>query len=152
MRKGSMVAALIALAAPAAYASCTWEWMCNGEGSCKQMPVCDSVYDVAPPRPAEPAPVPPPMSIRPRGHMHAMRGLECEEVMRRSASGRWSWDQACYCSDARKARDASEPFANIVRCETPWKESGRGPSPQPSAIGSPQQVGDIRAGGAASPT
>ncbi len=135
MGRRSMLAALVALAAPGAFASCGWEWMCNGEGSCKQMPVCDSVYEVPPPRPAETAPTPPPMSLRPRNAMHAMRGLECEEVMRRSRSGHWSWDQACYCADPMKARDPTTPFANIVRCETPWKERAQAPSPRPSPKG-----------------
>ena len=124
-----------ALATPAAYASCAWEWMCNGEGSCKQMPVCDSVYEVPPPKPQEPAPTPPPMSLRPHqftGHMH---GLDCEEVMRRSASGHWSWDQACYCADPLKARDPTTPFANIVRCQAPWKERAAQPSPRPAPKG-----------------
>ncbi|HSN21784.1 MAG TPA: hypothetical protein VLS49_13980 [Usitatibacter sp.] len=138
MRRPLIVAAGLVFAAPGAFASCTWEWMCNGEGSCKQMPVCDSVYEVPPPKPAEPAPVPPPMSLRPRHPLHAMRGLECEEVMRRSASGHWSWDQACYCADSRKARDPTTPFANIVRCEAPWKESR--PAPRTPDVEAPRGV------------
>ncbi len=122
-----------ALATPAAYASCGWEWMCNGEGSCKQMPVCDSVYEVPPPRPEEPAPTPPPMSIRPHETPREMSGLDCEEVMRRSPSGHWSWDQACFCADPLKARDPTTPFANIVRCEPPWKKEQRAaPAPRPA--------------------
>ena len=39
-------------AAPAA-AECTWEWLCNADGACKQMPVCGSVYESPPPRPTE---------------------------------------------------------------------------------------------------
>ena len=32
------LAAVLAAAMPAG-AECTWEWLCNGEGACKQMPV-----------------------------------------------------------------------------------------------------------------
>jgi hypothetical protein len=135
MRKPLMLAAAMALAAPSAFASCAWEWMCNGEGSCKQMPVCDSVYEVPPPRPEEAAPTPPPMSIRPHHTARAMIGLDCEEVMRRSRSGHWSWDQACFCADPLKARDPTTPFSNIVRCEAPWNKNASEPSPRPSPKG-----------------
>ena len=43
--------------------------------------------------------------------------------MRKGKSGRWYWHEACFCTDPKKARDPSAPFANIVRCETPWKEA-----------------------------
>ena len=131
-----VLALAFSFAAPAAHASCVWEWMCNGEGSCKQMPVCDSIYEVPPPKPVEAAPTPPPMSIRPHLGRREMTGLDCEEVMRRSASGHWSWDQACFCADPMKARDPSTPFANIVRCEPPWKKDQQAlPAPRPSAKG-----------------
>jgi hypothetical protein len=37
--------------------------------------------------------------------------------MKQERSGRWAWYQACYCTDQTKARDPSDPFANIVRCD-----------------------------------
>ena len=86
-KRPMLIALALGFAAPAAHGSCAWEWMCNGEGSCKQMPVCDSVYEVPPPKPSESAPMPPPLSIRPHRTPREMSGLECEEVMRRSPSG-----------------------------------------------------------------
>jgi hypothetical protein len=37
--------------------------------------------------------------------------------MRQGRSGRWYWAEACYCQDKTKSIDASNPFANIVRCD-----------------------------------
>ena len=109
MKTRLLVAAVIALAATPASAACTWEWLCNGDGSCKQMPVCDSVYDVPTPRPDMQPP--------------AMGVLTCEHIMRKGKSGRWYWHEACFCTDPKKGHDPSAPFANIVRCESPWKEA-----------------------------
>jgi hypothetical protein len=136
MRKGPLLAAFaMSLAAPAVNASCAWEWMCNGEGSCKQLPVCDSVYEVPPARPQEVAPTPPPIAMRPHHIGRDMTGLDCEDVMRRSPSGHWSWDRASFCADPLKARDPTTPFSNIVRCEPPWKQDSAQPSPRPSPKG-----------------
>ncbi len=38
-----MVAVAASAATMHAAADCTWEWLCNGEAQCKQMPICDSV-------------------------------------------------------------------------------------------------------------
>jgi hypothetical protein len=113
---------LLALGAGPAAASCDWEWLCNGEGRCKQMPVCDNVYEVPPPRPDSAPPTPPPLSMRPFKTAGHMTGLTCEHVMRQEKSGHWRWDEACFCEDPTKAKDASTPFANIVRCQPPWKD------------------------------
>jgi len=121
MRNRMHVAAAIALTAPAAHADCTWEWLCNGDGTCKQMPVCDSVYEVPPPKPDMSPPAMPPLAMRPQTIPKDMAGLTCEHIMRQGKSGRWYWNQACYCTDPTKATDPSTPFANIVRCEPPWK-------------------------------
>jgi hypothetical protein len=123
MKIKSMAAAVLSLATTSAAASCSWEWLCNGEGVCKQMPVCDSVYDKPEPRPeASTPPAPPPVGMRPHKLVGSMGTLSCEHIMRKSRSGRWTWSEACFCTDPRKAADPSAPFANIVRCETPWKE------------------------------
>jgi len=119
-----LVAALaVAAAAPAiANAECGWEWLCNGDGACKQMPVCNSVYESPPPRPTESKPPAiPPLAMRP--HTIAGMGvgatttLTCEHIMRQGRTGRWYWTEACFCSDPKRAKDASAPFANIVRCD-----------------------------------
>ena len=34
----STIASVVALPANA---DCSWDWLCNGDGVCKQMPVCD---------------------------------------------------------------------------------------------------------------
>lgn len=115
-------AALGAIAAGPAHATCSWEWLCNGDGSCKHMPVCDSVYEIAPPQPNAQPPAMPPLSMRPHKLPAGMGTLTCEHIMRQGKSGRWYWNEACFCTDPKKTRDPSAPFANIVRCEPPYKE------------------------------
>lgn len=122
MRNRLLLAAALALAAPAASADCSWEWLCNGDGTCKQMPVCDSVYEVPPPKPDMAPPAMPPLSMRPQRIAGHMQGLTCEHIMRQGKSGRWYWNEACFCTDPGKAKDPSAPFANIVRCDPPWKD------------------------------
>lgn len=116
-----LVLAALALAgassAPAG-ADCRWEWLCNGEGACKHMPVCDSVDERPPPRPESRPPVVPPLSMRPfRPAGQGRAETVCEHIMRQGRNGRWAWTQACYCVDREKNPDASYPFANIVRCD-----------------------------------
>ena len=122
MKGRLIVAAALSFAALPASANCSWEWLCNGEGVCKHMPVCDSVYDKAPPQPDAKPPAQPPISMRPSRIPNTMGTLTCEHIMRQGKSGRWYWNEACFCTDPAKTRDPSAPFANIVRCETPWKE------------------------------
>ncbi len=118
MKIRMLVAALAALAATPAAAECTWEWLCNGDGVCKHMPVCDSVFDQPPAKPAgnEP-PAMPPTAMRPHKIAGPQGALTCEHIMRKGKSGRWYWNEACFCSDPKKAVDPSAPFANIVRCD-----------------------------------
>ena len=118
-RSLSILSAAAWLAALPAQAACNWEWLCNGEGQCKLMPVCDSVLETPPPRPeGTQPPAVPPLSMRP--YKIASGGgstLTCEHIMRQSKSGRWLWTEACYCTDPAKAKDKTPPFANIVKCE-----------------------------------
>ncbi len=65
MRIASWAAMLACAAAVPALADCHWEWLCNGEGACKHMPVCDTLFDKAPPRPESTPPSPPPIRMRP---------------------------------------------------------------------------------------
>ncbi len=132
MEKRLVLAVAALAAALPVHADCRWEWLCSGDGACKQMPVCDTVYDVAPPRPESAPPTPPPLAMRPHKIASPMGTLSCEPVMRQSASGHWSWAEACFCSDEMKAPDPTRPFANIVRCETPWKEPSAA-KPQPAS-------------------
>lgn len=113
-----LIATIAATAALPAAANCKWEWLCNGEGVCKHLPVCDSVYEVPPPAPEDSKPpAMPPLSMRPANAPAFMNSLTCEHIMRQGRSGRWYWDQACFCTDKTKAVDPSSPFANIVRCD-----------------------------------
>ncbi len=122
MRLRLLVAALLSMAAAPASAACTWEWLCNGEGNCKHMPVCDSVLEVPPAAPDSQPPAMPPLSMRPHRIPAAMGALTCEHIMRKGKSGRWYWNEACFCTDPKKTRDPSAPFANIVRCDPPWDD------------------------------
>ena len=139
------LAAFLALGAGPAAATCSWDWLCNGEGVCKQMPICDTVYETPPPRPDTSPPAPPPLSMRPHAIAGNMQGLTCEHIMRQEKSGRWTWHEACFCSDPKKAKDDSTPFANIVRCTPPWKDD-KGPTSPPAgaataSAGAPPSVG-----------
>ena len=119
MRFSSLLALAACAAAMQAGAACNWEWLCNGEGQCKLMPVCDSVHETPPPRPegAQP-PAVPPLAMRPyRIAGPSGTTLTCEHIMRQGKTGRWHWSEACYCTDPKKARDPTPPFANIVRCD-----------------------------------
>lgn len=122
MKPAALLAAAAWAAALPASAACTWEWLCNGEGQCKLMPVCDSVHDTPPPRPegAQP-PAIPPLAMRPYKIAGAgiATTLTCEHIMRQGKSGRWYWNEACFCTDPEKAKDKTPPFANIVRCDAP---------------------------------
>ena len=131
MKSLSVFAAIASAAGLHASAACDWEWLCNGEGQCKLMPVCDSVYETPPPRPegAQP-PALPPLSMRPHKIAGAGVGstttLTCEHIMRKGKSGRWYWHEACFCTDPKKAKDPNAPFANIVKCDN-------GEAPKPAA-------------------
>jgi hypothetical protein len=122
-------------AAGPAGASCHWEWLCNGEGNCKQMPICDSVYETPPPRPDTAPPQVPPLSMRPHRITANMGAMNCEHIMRQTMSGRWTWAEACFCTDPTKTKDPSTPFANIVRCQAPWKEDAPTTTSAPTAPG-----------------
>jgi hypothetical protein len=108
---------LLALVVPAAAnAACHWEWFCNGDGACKQMPLCDSVTDKPPSKPDSQPPAVPPIAMRPYKIAGPMGTLTCEHIMRQDTGGKWKWVEMCYCSDSSKSKDSSAPFANIVRC------------------------------------
>ncbi|MCM2326571.1 MAG: hypothetical protein NDI88_01655 [Lysobacter sp.] len=112
--------ALAAQSCTAAWAACSWEWLCNGEGACRHMPVCDSVYETPPPRPESRPPVAPPLAMRPmRAAGQGRTELSCEYIMRLGKGGRWSWSEACFCTDRTKGPEPSNPFAHIVRCDDP---------------------------------
>ena len=86
------------------------------------MPVCDTLYDNPPPRPDSKPPTPPPIAMRPHKIPGTMGQTSCEYIMRQTKSGRWQWDEACFCSDPTKTKDPNAPLSNIVRCQPPWKE------------------------------
>ena len=119
--KRSSLFALTALAAvvvgiPPAAAHCRWEWFCSGEGSCKQMPLCDSIRETPPPKPDSQPPAMPPIAMRPQKVPAPMGTLSCEHIMRQSTNGKWHWVEMCYCTDASRSPDPTPPFAHIVRC------------------------------------
>jgi hypothetical protein len=116
-----VISAIALIAAGNAYANCEWEWLCNGDGSCKQLPVCETLYDTPSPPPGGQPPTPP-ISMRPSKLPGNMGPAQCEYIMRQTKGGRWVWDEACFCSDSSKTRDPDAPLANIVRCTPPWEK------------------------------
>jgi len=121
MKPWSFVIALTIFASAPVFANCQWEWLCKGDGSaCKQVPVCDTLYDTPPPKPDSPAPAPP-IAIRPDTIASDLGTASCEHVMRQNKKGEWEWSRACYCSDPATSKDPNDPLANMVRCEAPWK-------------------------------
>ena len=128
--KPSLVVSLVvAIAAPAlpsiASAACTWEWLCNGGGACRQTPVCDALDEVPPAKPEMAPPVPPPLAMRPQAATsHRGGDVACEQVMRQTAAGNWKWEEACYCGDDTKVPDPSQPMSNIARCQSASRTAG----------------------------
>jgi len=115
-----MLASSMLFATSSAFAECHWEWLCNGDGACRLAPVCDSLYEKPGPAPEKSTPpTPPPQSLRPQKIAGTLGPADCDYVMRQDNKGTWHWDQACYCSDVRKPRDANGPLANMVRCDAP---------------------------------
>lgn len=108
----------LTLAAPAAAAACRWEHFCNGDGACKQMPLCDSIHEKPPPRPDTRPPAMPPIAMKPYRVPGPMGTLTCEHLMRQESSGKWKWIEMCYCTDPSRSTDPTPPFAHIVRCES----------------------------------
>ncbi|HEX4333982.1 MAG TPA: hypothetical protein VH040_17730 [Usitatibacter sp.] len=120
--KWSLAVVFSMLASSPVFADCQWEWLCKGDGSaCKQMPVCDTLYDKPGPRPETPQPAPP-IAMRPDKLAGDLGTATCEHVMRQAKNGEWEWSRACYCSDASKNTDPSNPLANITRCEASWEK------------------------------
>jgi len=119
MKRFHLALALLAASAFAstANATCRWEWFCNGDGACKQMPLCDSIYEKPPPKPDSQPPAMPPISMRPVRIPGPMGTLTCEHIMRQDTNGKWVWIEMCYCADPSRSTDASPPFAHIVRCQ-----------------------------------
>jgi hypothetical protein len=107
---------VFAFAAPA-NAACHWEWFCNGEGACKQMPLCDDITEKPPPKPEGEPPAMPPVAMRPYKIPGPMGTLTCEHIMRQESNGKWKWIEMCYCADSSRSTDATQPFAYIVRCQ-----------------------------------
>ena len=107
----------LSLGCAPAGAACQWEWFCNGEGACKQMPLCDSINEKPPPKPDSQPPAMPPIAMRPFKVAGPMGTLSCEHTMRQSPSGKWHWVEICFCSDSNRAPDPTQPFAHIVRCD-----------------------------------
>jgi hypothetical protein len=105
-----------------ALANCHWEWFCNGDGACKQMPLCDSVNETPPPKPDSEPPAMPPIAMRPHRIPGPMGALTCEHIMRKLGNGKWHWVEICYCTDPERSKDSTPPFAYIVRCDAAYKE------------------------------
>ena len=103
--------------ASTANAACRWEWFCNGDGACKQMPLCESIYEKPPPKPDSQPPAMPPISMRPQKIPGPMGTLTCEHIMRQDTNGKWVWIEMCYCADASRSAEPTPPFAHIVRCQ-----------------------------------
>src|SRR5688572_33286097 len=92
MKRNTLLALLaLGLAPTPALAQCHWEWFCNGDGACKQMPLCDSVNETPPPRPDTQPPAMPPIAMRPYRIAGPMGALTCEHIMRKLGSGKWHW-------------------------------------------------------------
>lgn len=95
MRK--LIFVLLLLFAGQASAACTWSWDCSrGPMQCRQVPYCDSRYDIVPPRPPEVAPIAPP-SIQPIPQpMVAPPGMsQCLPKYICDTFGACSWQTIC---------------------------------------------------------
>ena len=94
MKYLAMIAFL--LIATSAKATCNWDWVCNGAGQCKQVPICDSTLDIAPPRPPSIPPIAPPrVQPIPRPTLPPIGTSRCDQVQRQRRNGTWYWDTVC---------------------------------------------------------
>lgn len=100
-----------------AVADCKWEWLCDGRGQCRQVPVCESLYDIPPPKPEMETPKPPPMSVPPNEKAGDKGIARCEWIMRTEDGAAWSWQRACYCVDGTKRVANERPLSGLVRCD-----------------------------------
>ena len=77
-------------------ASCRWEWLCDEWGSCFQAPICDSAYDIPPPRPPGVQPIVP-LSLRPAPTQAVLPpdARRCYQVRRCNSTGICVWDTVC---------------------------------------------------------
>ena len=87
---------LLAVAASPAQARCTWDYVCDGNGNCRQVPLCDSTLDIPPPAPPRLPPLPPP-SIPPLAspRLPPLGTQACYPVQRQRADGSWYWQEIC---------------------------------------------------------
>ena len=115
---------LLAFAAPLpAAASCTWDWLCNGDGVCKLMPICDNINEIPPARPDMQPPAMPPLSMRPfqiagnGSGLGVTQTLTCEHIMRKGKTGR--------TLDPRSVTPANHATASLY-AYTPWVLVGTG--------------------------
>jgi hypothetical protein len=96
---------------------CVWDWLCDGRGQCKQMPVCDSLHDKPGPKPQVDPPKPPPLQVPPMEAALPEGVARCEWVLRQNArTEAWRWVKACYCADNEKRIAGERPFSGIARC------------------------------------
>jgi hypothetical protein len=79
-----------------AHAACQWEWVCNENGRCRNIPVCDSTLDIVPPQSPSIPPIAPP-SIRPiqPPTLLPLGTSRCTQVQKRDAFGNWHWETVC---------------------------------------------------------
>ena len=77
-------------------ASCRWEWLCDEWGRCVQAPICDSAYDIPPPRPPGVQPIVSP-SLRPTLPPTELPpdARSCNQVRRCNSVGICFWDTVC---------------------------------------------------------
>jgi hypothetical protein len=109
-----------AFASPAKPGPCKWEWLCDGQGNCRQSPICEKLSD-DPGAPPAGEPPKPPHALPPLEPTRANAQLQCEHVQRRHAkTGRWAWDQVCFCAskDAATIESPMTPLVGIKRCGT----------------------------------
>jgi len=91
------LAVMLFTVAGVAHAACHYEWVCDGNGHCGHVPLCDNAIDIVPPEPPSMKPIPPP-SIRPLQPpaLPPIGTKKCTQVQRQDADGSWYWDTVCY--------------------------------------------------------
>lgn len=60
MKKIVLFTLAILLISTVLHAECQWEWVCDEDGECAQRPICESMFDIPPPRPPSIEPIVPP--------------------------------------------------------------------------------------------
>lgn len=85
----------LALAPVGASAACRWQWACNRDGVCQDVPICDSAIDLAPPHQPSIQPIEPPSIAPIQRPVVPPIGTDHCAAQHVLGPGGWHWETLC---------------------------------------------------------